>query len=522
MNKKIVGMFVCMLLISTTGISVSFAGNIVTRSIDNAMPLGHETPLTRDIKPIRNTNDFYALPVDTQVSSAPEEETHLSCAKDGDGNPFVIYDKKYDISTSNLITQFSSDKGASWPEDLIVEWNMEDIIAINPDISMLSDNIFAFGTFETAGQEPEVDMLIYPDIADPETWQITYFDRTGTSSYVYETAAATKGENTVAIACLLDYDTGEEYFENTILINWNCNRGEDTWPGVYWLNTQGPYSHLTGDAGEKIFFCAEQEQTDGRYSIKAYYCNVTETTVYSDWDSGSVAGSRGNCTNPDISVSGNRAYCVYMDDKNGNQDVYVATTTSGSYWNKYVIVEAPDDELYPVISANGDEAVCTFIKNNNLYVTETKDAGKTWSDPVKVNDDTGSVISEYGSIDIIDAYGFWASNREGNNDIFFEEVGQFAEVVIDEISGGMGIKVALSNVGNADAEEVPWSITIDGKLVFSGADTSGTISIPAGGSATINSGFVLAIGKITITVTVDSKTLTFSGFALGPFLLNVS
>jgi hypothetical protein len=210
-----------------------------------------------------------------------------------------------------------------------------------------------------------------------------------------------------------------------------------------------------------------------------------------------------------------------MCDKDGSQDVYVATTTNGNYWNKYVVANTDSDELYPVISANGNTATCMFIKNNDLYSTSTEDAGKTWSDAVKVNDDTGSVISEYGSLDIAKAYGFWASNREGNNDIFFEEVGKFAQVGIDKISGGFGLTVTLTNVGNLDAVDVPWSITIDGKLVFSGSEASGTILIPAEGSATISSGFILAIGKVTITVTVDKLTKTASGLALGPFILNV-
>jgi Neuraminidase (sialidase) len=220
-------------------------------------------------------------------------------------------------------------------------------------------------------------------------------------------------------------------------------------------------------------------------------------------------------------VSGKLAYCVYMDDKNGSQDVYVATTTSGTLWKKNVVVDSVDDELYPVISANGNEAICMFTKNNDLYVTSTKDAGATWSDPVKVNDDTGSVISEYGASDIVGAYGFWASNRTGNNDIFFEEVGKVSEIVFGEISGGFGFTVTLSNVGNADAETVPWSIAIDGH-VFTGSEKSGTISIPAGGSAIIKSGFIFAIGKLTITIIADSKTMTFTAFALGPFLLHIA
>ena len=519
MQKRIIGIFVCMLLISTVGLSVGFTESTKdTQSINDAMPLEPMTPLVRDIKPIKNTNNLYPLPVDTQVSSAQEDETHLSCATDGNGNPFVVYDKVYDIFSSTIVTQLSSDKGVTWPEDSLVEWTFtEPTLAINPDISMSSDKLFAFGTFETGTKDPQENMLIYSDIHDPQTWQISYLDFSSHSTYIADTTAAIKGENTLAIASICDYND----ITNTILINWNCYRGTDqTWPGVYWNNAL-PLSHLTADAGEKIFFCAQQEQTNGKSTIKSYYCNVTETTVYSDWKSGLVASSAGNCTYPDVSVSGNLAYCVYMDDKNGNQDVYIATTTTGTSWKKYVVVDSEDDELYPVISANGDKAICMFTKNNDVYVTKTEDAGKTWSDPVKVNDDTGSVVSECGSIDIADGYGFWASNREGNNDIFFEEVGQFPNVVINATSGGFGIKVTLSNVGNADAEGVTWSMVINGTLVLLHSAPSGIISIPAGESVTISSGFFLAIGKITITVTVNSVTKTISGFSLGPFVFKV-
>lgn len=525
MNKKIIGSFVCMLLIFTVGLSEGFADNtietqrITIERINDVMPIEPETPLLRPITPVRNTNDISRLPVDIQVTSALEDETHLSCAITGDGNPFVVYDKKYDIATSNLVTQLSIDKGVTWPEELGSEWNFEDTYAINPEISMLSDGKFAFGTYETGEQEPQENMLIYADINDPETWQITYFDRSSYSTYLAETAAATKGENTLAVACICDYGD----ITDTIVVNWNCYRGEDTWPGVYWGSGDSDLAlaHLSGDAGDMIFFCADQDYQTNGHQIKAYYCNVDEATVYSDWKSGQFY-SGGNCTYPDVSVSGKLAYVVYMCDKDGSQDVYVATTTNGNYWNKYVVANTENDELYPVISANGNTATCMFTKNNDLYSTKTEDAGKTWSEPVKVNDDAGSVISQYGSLDIAQAYGFWASNRAGNNDIFFEEVGKFAQIGIDRISGGFGLTVTLTNVGNLDAVDVPWSITTDGKLVFLGSEISGTILIPAGGSATISSGFILAIGKVTINITVEKLTKTVSGTALGPFILNVT
>ena len=310
-------------------------------------------------------------------------------------------------------------------------------------------------------------------------------------------------------------------------MHWHLYQDMEFIGGVIFYNTDTngisqPLSHLTSDAGEKVYFCAEQEKADGSHIIKAYYCDVDETTVYSDWRSASVAGGHGNCTYPDVAVSGGLAYCVYMDDRNGNQDIYVATTTSGGFWRKYVVVESEEDEMYPVITANGDQATCMFIKNNDVYITTSEDAGKTWSDPIRINDDIGSVVEEYGSIDISGSYGVWTSDINGNKDIFFEEVGKSAKVIIDKISGGFGVTAALTNIGNADAEDADWSITIDGALVFLGSETSGTISIPTEASATISTGFIFAIGEVTITVTVGPETKTVTGFALGPFILNLA
>jgi len=526
--NKLVSYLAVVFLISTVGISAGYANTITTQaSEDLTIAMEPLTPITRDIKPVVRSNEYYMLPTDTQITYAPEDETHLSSAIDGQGNPFIVYDKVYDFSTSNLVNQLSSNKGAEWPEDLIIEWNFEDSYAINPDISILSDGMYAFGTYETGWQEPQVNMLQYPDVNNYETWEITYFDRSDRSSYVAETSATTNGENTLAVACITDYDSGEAYMTDTIVINWNCYRGEESWPGVIFYNTNSedisePLSHLTSAAGDKIFFIAEQEKADGSKTIKSYYCEVDETTEYSDWRSGSVAGGQGDCTYPNVDVSGNLAYCVYMDNRNGNEDIYVATTTSGGFWMKYVVADSEDDEMYPVVTANGNEATCMFVKNNDLYVTKSEDAGKTWSDPMKVNDDSDSVVAEFGSLDISGAYGFWASNREGNNDLFFEEVGQFAEVVIDSVTGGFGAKATISNVGNADSEDVDWSIAIDGGLVFAGSETSGTISVPAGSTVTVNTGFIFALGEVTITTTVGSEIKTASGFALGPFILNVA
>ena len=63
-----------MLLIFTVGSSEGLRNSTLeTQSVDDVMPLEPETPVVRPIKPIQNTHDFNQLPVDTQVSSAPED-----------------------------------------------------------------------------------------------------------------------------------------------------------------------------------------------------------------------------------------------------------------------------------------------------------------------------------------------------------------------------------------------------------------------------------------------------------------
>ena len=91
---------------------------------------------------------------------------------------------------------------------------------------------------------------------------------------------------------------------------------------------------------------------------------------------------------------------------------------------------------------------------------------------------------------------------------------------IEAISGGFGVKATVANVGTADAENVEWSIVFDGP-VFIGKEKVGTVTIPAGGEATIKSGFIFGIGRATITVTVGGATKTASGFVLGPLVLGV-
>ena len=104
--------------------------------------------------------------------------------------------------------------------------------------------------------------------------------------------------------------------------------------------------------------------------------------------------------------------------------------------------------------------------------------------PEKVNDETGSVSMEYRTAKVTTGgHTFWTDTRNGNADIYYDNVGAPGPILsIESISGGFGVKATVKNAGTADAENVEWSIVFDGP-VFIGKEKSGTVTIPAGGEA---------------------------------------
>jgi len=522
--KKIFYAGITVVLLILLTISTGYANSIDdVNDIERKIPMDPLVSYKKHVDVLGNNNNFLKIPTDNPITHSIEDESNPNVVIDNKGNPFVIFDKNYGISENNLGVCYSPTGGTDWPDEYYYEYSNEDSFMTNPKITLLSDGIGAIGSYnDLISQTPDENFFITQDIKNPETWEFRYWDNSVSSDYILETSSTVTKEDVLCFATISDYDTGENYLIDCFSAHWHLQSDFEYIGGVIFYNSDyedisQPLSHLTADAGDKVYFVAEQEMTDGMKIIKSYYCDVGETTQYTDWKSSTVARTTGNCTNPDISVSGPNAYCVYMDDQEGNQDIYIVKTTSGGFWRKYVVANTPDDEIYPVVTANGDEATCLFIKNNNVYVTKSEDAGKTWSDPTIVNDDEGTVIPEYGNLDAAASAGVWTANINDNNDLFYEEIGKAPVIVIDSIKGGFGISATISNVGNAPAEQIQWSIEINGTMIL-GSNIEGTIDIPMETSVSIHTNFILGIGQVEITVTVSDKSQSTNAFVLGPLI----
>ena len=99
-----------------------------------------------------------------------------------------------------------------------------------------------------------------------------------------------------------------------------------------------------------------------------------------------------------------------------------------------------------------------------------------------------------------------------------------------EINGGLGLTVEIKNVGDADATDVEWNITIDGGLFINERNISGTKTNLAFGESVemVMSLFGIGLGIMTdiptITVTahaadVDTVEATATAWVICPFVI---
>ncbi|GAI81619.1 unnamed protein product, partial [marine sediment metagenome] len=83
----------------------------------------------------------------------------------------------------------------------------------------------------------------------------------------------------------------------------------------------------------------------------------------------------------------------------------------------------------------------------------------------------------------------------------------------------------VSNSGSADANDVSWSISVNGGFLgLINATTEETIDVLGiGESVEIQTeGILFGLGPVQITVTADEAEKTATGLMIGPFILNVT
>lgn len=174
-------------------------------------------------------------------------------------------------------------------------------------------------------------------------------------------------------------------------------------------------------------------------------------------------------------------------------------------------IEYVTDEQYAVI----------FTNDGKLYKTLSEDSGATWTTPEEV---ATNVVDEYRAVALGDGAGIAMYQYDGADvDIYSVDIFEIAQPIIKitNIAGGFGkVTATVTNIGTADAENVDWTIAVEGGLVFGGAAEGTLASVAVDEEVPISSGFIIGFGALEGEITAGFASESISGSVL-LFFVNI-
>lgn len=190
----------------------------------------------------------------------------------------------------------------------------------------------------------------------------------------------------------------------------------------------------------------------------------------------------------------------------------------------------PCDDIPPV-------TICTLegTFDGNIYtsdVTVILSATDDWSgvNKTKYRLDEGTwtdyaeafMVTEDGLHSVL----FYSIDNAGNqeaekNSTFLLQQKSLINITI---KGGFGISATIKNTGTTNFTNIDWTITQNGKYIFTDKNKSGTIMNLASGASVPIKDFIIGFGSITINMTVEPDNtpiteVTKTAFLLGPFVI---
>lgn len=403
----------------------------------------------------------------------------------------------------------SPDGGQTWTDGLGWDMGMTEY----PNVDYWNGNRFIGTLTPDYTMSGRVALLDFVDCTNPETWLGASWDWESYDFYDFENVnfACHDGsleEWRLGFWTLSGYVGYEDYdLNNAPLVQYST--GED-YATISWYEIENCVSPASDMDREKQRhyavwqFYNEDSGTNDIFFRKDPANYNPDSGSNSD---GGVLETTVNNENIDICAEDNNVIIV---SEAGSDIVCYYSTNGLNSFDETVIVTGAS---YPRVAETGeDKAVCSFVKDGNLYISNTDDGGATWSTPDMVSD--GEVYDEYHEADICVGGAIYT----GTDDIIYFEPdvgGVRAIITIDSVSGGFGVKVTANNIGNGDAVDIPYSITATGGILgMIDKNAEGTVSITAGNSATLSLPMIIGLGAVTIDITVGSASESIQGTQL--------
>jgi hypothetical protein len=172
--------------------------------------------------------------------------------------------------------------------------------------------------------------------------------------------------------------------------------------------------------GNQVYL-AWEDNNKGNFEIFLSKSDDSGVSFHIPYDISSNVGQSGT---PQIIVSHDNVYAVWMDNTSGNYDILFAKSTDGgkSFGMPVNVSNAHSDSGYPQFTVSGNNIYVTWTQtmssqNYDVFFTKSKDNGDTFDKPVNLSSNSGGSgwpkIMSDGNI-----YISWIDSTPGKFDIF--------------------------------------------------------------------------------------------------------
>lgn len=459
---------------------------------------------------------------DIQVTTAEEPENTPAIGAAPTGELLVGYTREMDVSSNDVWWDFSTDEGQTWNGGT---YYLIEGTESHPAIDYWGTARKAVGTMQgdpMSGNGADQHTLTLTDFTDPAAYEGAMSTITwGASFPYYDRRIPDIGGydgNGIAwwygiIACVGTRDSPGSV--DMPIFNY-ANYVDET---QGWSSYFGEYSGCENaaieiDQSNGLFYGVFDIYRTAQWDLLLIRGDAhNDGTGHIKYLAESFIGGTENTKYPAVDVKENKVIIVAQSDEGGTQDIVCYySANAGVNWEKSFVASGPNDELYPKIVSFGDDAICTFIMNDDLYYAATEDGGATWSTPEIVNDVAGSVYSAFRNTDITyDGSVVWTDLRNTNADIYLDNIAATPTFPILSLgsfaAAGLGkVSIPVTNIGSADATNVTVTITVTGGILnrINKTKTETIAALAMNEEVTVTTdGMIFGLGKLVLTATAS-------------------